>query len=1717
MNKDKIDIISCILDYIKENVFSKYLKLIFDILEDNNFLSTLLEINNERTCKLDKNDRGARPDNSKIIKELEIKFLKEIKVDNDKRYKPKFLSNYRIPGFYNFYKNLSDYLTKDISPEFLKNENNLRDIDLSEDPNIAKEIEDFHEKEDDLLKKVMETIEKDKLYKDLIDKITPDLILKDYITFYLEKYLGIYSKPFYQIITLLLDFRFSNERNIIKSNIENSLNIVLIKIMWIESNINYIEGLLRSFEFGKEIINDNEGFVFYQMISDLIIDPINPIKYIVNKKRAEHLREVNECFYLFLAGLCLSVTINDMEKIESIGSYCGILEEINKIVKNIDDELRTYLNELYIIDELIKIMDYNPNTRKNIIEEIRSKLTENAIIIQKDQPNKNIKLIENFKDVNDLLPKIKNEFSKDKYYDTVKYIYKKEIEKINDKVYCSAILEEIIKEKEIIKISNDIFQILLKSYTKKEKFEDLKDDLLDSKDNILKLLNLKLSDESRDYYLALSEAMIYFFERNSLIYLKDFSDAKKFVKEKKEGGHLNLFKDCIEFLQQNINEGLTYITELFCIGYIKSFCYTFIKMHDTKNFNPENIIKIINESDKKNMVKLYIYKIIYNKNKRQINVFLNSKIINKYKLDTYKGFNEFINKEEIEKLEQFAYDNNKSKIYKKLKEYGEKQFEEKVSKDDISSKRKDFDDFFMSAYKLILSKLNNEDFENDISYTNFYSNVCEPLYQKDDDENKLITLMKFLFEKNAYQDMKKEYKIKSGDIDALLYGYRYCLNEVKDKEGNYIYSYLYNRSNLNDFDQKFYPGNDNNKDEPYYELYNKIINHFKEKPDEGCYVCLCDKGFYHSVPSGFPDFKEINMKCPKCQNEIGAKEFYIKETDEKDENKVILIKKYETTETNSNYYRIFKDKEQIKDLKRMKEYYSKFEKLKYMTVEEFKEQYINPLYSKEKGLNKIDINNFKKENKVVRNLSQISYRLLNYILYCHLFFAKLFNQSERFDNYLPDGMTWITMIKECFTKLKVELENKGIKYLEIFMNCIFKDLFEKLHNQECIDKFEDLINFENELEKLIQEKCEKSVGEFENFKQLERDSIKDEKSGIALIKEIYDKSKYKSNKDFRFYEYFYYTDYLDEDYIRNILKGKDEDNYPVLAEYLKNKKQKKSEEDEEDVYSLDNLNLFNKVLKLFNDKYSNQISRDLAERQTIKESDIYREEKNAKLIGEFINLYNKFQIKDDDKNKLELSKDKNCIIDFLLIDDNKYGKSYKKIYKVFIDRQNKGLESLLNIKINSGEFNVNCKNKINIQQIKENEIFSMTNQFSFTKTIFNSSYRKYIDTKKHENYNEYVIRLKQVESEMTNSLLRNKKMVNDNLIGFNFNNEVFSHEIADLITNFDYEKKPINIDDKEVIYSFINNNEGNNDKYKTIINNFITLIEYLNKESKDQNNKINSNTKICDIEIVKNLKSISDDFQGIFLDQEQDNADQKNNNDPNAKPKANLNVGKITNIFNYFLELIFKYVKKDIRKYQEKNKNEESAYKLEVKDMIIKKGDLASAIRIFITLVLYREKENDKERKIKSNKKNIIDYLKNKDLWDSSLYSNSPKFEENLSKIKGLNIKIKEILFLYNYLIGNKDEGFEDEVVDHIKKREEEIKKQKEREEQLAKEQAKQDDEDKEEIQEDDDEDEDDDDDKRRKKKKKRNRKRSDESYDSDDDDRRKKKKKRKDSSEESD
>ena len=78
------------------------------------------------------------------------------------------------------------------------------------------------------------------------------------------------------------------------------------------------------------------------------------------------------------------------------------------------------------------------------------------------------------------------------------------------------------------------------------------------------------------------------------------------------------------------------------------------------------------------------------------------------------------------------------------------------------------------------------------------------------------------------------------------------------------------------------------------------------------------------------------------------------------------------------------------------------------------------------------------------------------------------------------------------------------------------------------------------------------------------------------------------------------------------------------------------------------------------------------------------------------------------------------------------------MYKNFAKEQNEKLEPLLDNKIEKGIFDNNCKNRINIQQIDEEEILTLhfPKKVSFIEILFNSSYRKIIDsqTRSNESY-----------------------------------------------------------------------------------------------------------------------------------------------------------------------------------------------------------------------------------------------------------------------------------------------------------------------------------------------------------------------------------------------
>ncbi len=81
-----------------------------------------------------------------------------------------------------------------------------------------------------------------------------------------------------------------------------------------------------------------------------------------------------------------------------------------------------------------------------------------------------------------------------------------------------------------------------------------------------------------------------------------------------------------------------------------------------------------------------------------------------------------------------------------------------------------------------------------------------------------------------------------------------------------VFIILYNKSNFDNIKNNFYPGNNT----LYNKGYSNIMKHFKSKSNEGCYVYLCKNWFYHSIPSGFPGYEEIDKKCPNCGKPIGS-------------------------------------------------------------------------------------------------------------------------------------------------------------------------------------------------------------------------------------------------------------------------------------------------------------------------------------------------------------------------------------------------------------------------------------------------------------------------------------------------------------------------------------------------------------------------------------------------------------------------------------------------------------------------------------------------------------------------------------------------------------------------------------------------------------------------------------------------------------------------------
>ena len=1640
INQNTVDFITAIINYIK-NIFNENLKLFLEKTENNNFYTTIfmLNIKNNEKNDITQGFLNGKLNNylfnisdedilkNEIINKIKKEFLKLLKDEKNDKIIDKTINiklNYKIPGFFNIYKDIKKYLEKEkISFDYKQDETEIRKSvfellsrSLSKLRNDLKEFNDKLYSElisKQLFDKIIETKITDKSYIEFIE-----LFLNDYITFYLVNLYNnkindfVINDVFHKIILLLLELKFKGLNNEEKYTIP--LQDVISKILWLEGNSKYIKNILELYK----LISEN--IVYDVEVKDILIQNIleysfkNEIKY---EPKESQLVKVNVPYYiiiilLFKCMISKESIKNATSKNDNYYSYFKNLERCLKEMQKLDKLLKLNIKELSILNEFINIYnvyELNGKIDKLDIYQLIMNLTKSLEIIGKnDKDNKINKLFENLKILIKNIRETLYDSSKSKkikgdkvYYELISKILLDELNRENDIKYKIFILNEFLLEDEKLFIqSNQLLKIIL------EDFVTSNIDFFQG--SLIKLSNPDLEIlENKSKNNWISETLIYVFEEISIIYIQNLIDENEKKKKEKQINILLYLKDffekCAIFLESTENQenkkkskndlekSNINLKKFFSISFIRVYLKIFIDWIDkrliTKGIEIDEIIQIINgkENNKfRDMIRYYIYKLVYNFNKQDISKLFDQDIIDKYHLEIYSDFkllkeekNDPESYKNILFVESYSTGDEDFKIfleeYNLLDKYLKNGFDEGNELKKLVHKNKRLDIFYSVFSTKISSNLIKTTKDDD--QIKKLSNIIHDLFE---DKEKLLNIFDLFIDKTKY---KKVY-INSNIAEILQFSLRYCLNSDEIcNEYNNIYYPLYNdEKKIN----SFLPGNDI-KDYPIYDLYSKIKKYLDTNPSyHGVYLCTCnikekDKEIYVKFigGNGYPEKRE---KCKYCGEVLGNNNYSI-----------FFEKK--------KIYRIFKNKEDLEEELKKKGNEN------YITLDDFYRDFIIKKIEKDsKGINITKKSHFDKNDKPMRYQSQIGYRLTNLILYSHLFTNVLFNNKNEI--FSIEGVTYLDYIRGNWEKLKKLLDDKGIN-IYVFMNLIYKDLSIFLNKQNKIEKYNKLLEIENEIENIIDNKISKKTekhkeqlitkyAKFQRFYETNKNYFREKDSGkkTSLIKEINDDGN-------PYYKSFLYSDYLDINFFRMKLEEKGKEKYPVLDLYLNGENRRKG------IYK--NFIIFNFVIKSLLNQYSNKISKEAAKKLTFEKTDIYK--LYAKTCDNFIEIINSYNAK---KLKKESS-----LVYFLIDFSTENGKIYKEIYEKYAQIQNDLLNEIIK-KINLADYDIFKCQEINIQEAQKEDliILEFENKSEFLEILLMNTFREIYTSNsniKYNNYNLFSIDFDKIEKILEDSFIKNTFFLKtDNIIEMKYIGEDF---LNDGISEFNKNIKSENLeenDKKEFLGFYEKNLERNLETCLEINDGIKNIIAYVNKNCK----KIN---------VDKSISSLIN--EGGFLYKINDNLKDFFNNHPE------ITISKLGNLILYLENLYFELSMEGKKEYKEKInddvKNKIDAYFNNKSGLLITKDKLSLAIIRFL-LNIEMNNKNDK-RGLVDVHDNLFEYLNNKYLWNNEIF-NDNRFTKEFEEYKNLDIKIKNVYDFYSYISNDSKIRFEKEKKEIIEK-----------------------------------------------------------------------------------
>ena len=1601
--------------------------------------------------------------------------------EKQKSNKVDIMFGFKLPGIKSILDDIIKMVKESID-DYRKNEDNLRGYYEDDEKEQQDLINKYFNKLESCDNSTLNMIEKEEKLLRILEnnKESSDelynLIINDYFTLFLnhnlnkkknqneeneeEKILIIDNLDENKIF---LDLMVKKREQIIKNYLnknENEKEENIKKL--IAKAFNFVEGYSEEISSLQKIFSKLNMKIpeLNKQIKD-IIDK-EEIIYEESERNPKFTVPINKVFFLSMDSILRVITSNSQiydirgeysedDLFDLINTYKEILQDALKL----ENSLILHSKEVFSLDEILKLFDaFNSNkivTIENIIKIIEFFGAETYLNNDNNQEQLCIKLNEFYQFLLEKLGQNKD-FN---LYKVLSYLFLKEYIKISFDKYRELLLEKILNNNNFIANSSQFIGIILE--------KALEDDPRVIKDNLKNIneenspLFKKINNTNNEFLdqviMNILERKISVFfelipELDEEILLKSY---RKFLEDNKNSKSKNLtgilfgdsfdaFEELIKFLdtistkddnEENNKKENMHLCKLYAIVFVKMYLSKlvyFMKERYKEIGSVKEIMDVINNIKNKNLghvIKIYIFKLLYSyleNNYEQLKNF-NSQNIgitfgDQFNLDT--------GEEEEVMLSYFFLPLEEGDYNKYNDESSQLEILRNTKFNDTSKKfiemikNNDIDIFVSLTINKIISNLGLKDYLSEKNEYQLFSTWAKKLFNNDYKINENMKKLFYLFyddktfmEKMRGKLLDEKNIINQQLLETLLYGFRFCISTLNnDRNEKFLYRTLLQKDNNDAIKSCYIPGCDI-KEDLHLETLETIELHFRLYQDAcGCYVCSC--GYYYNIdPCGFPT-RNRTSDCPVCHKKIGYGEKVLKDKGASNHGMVIR----------EGHYRIFKDaKQKVGQMSRWKD---PDENIPNILLDEYIKKVIEPIRKKSSfGFNSVSRDFFENQNKKVRNLSNIGYRLLNFISYCHLFYGYCLGNisEENLKKNLIENMTIIKIIQTDWNLLKESLQKQNISSIQIFMNMIFKKLSQKVKNCIYLTKSEDRDNFENGVEKLIAE-CIKEYPNYRaKYEEENKNQLKMSNNNIkAIITELIEPSEenYK-NDEYPMFKYFILTKYkTQEDFVKRMDQ---KPKYPLINQLL---------QELPGVKKLKYLPDFNEFTNYMIENYSFRISREEAKRRVLKDEEIYKSNIFKEKFKKFISSWN--EIKTEAKKykcrpEMEVKNlDHNDKLIYFLNDNGElgYGMYLAAACQNFIEWQNMFLQPIIDANNFNGilhNYVDTIQKKVPIQEAKPSQILLMHDKFEFSKftnlndIIYSFSERNIFNKNgkiNYSDYNSFTYDYDAIEEELGKILLTGVCLFEgeDDLNFVTFWSEGFRGGRSQILSSFylKYPQKDLNDKERENIMKYIDNK--NKDKmaknnmnydFKEFFGSLQMLIFYLTEQG-----LMKKEAKIKNV--IKKAPSyfkLSEDCKDFF------------NNEG-----SEITIEKLMNLFFYFEHLCFEDLADTLQNEYKKPISEET------KNAIINKllknynnnlftiKDLGAAVRRFISRYLAGNLQTTDVGEDRA----LSFELSREDLWEEKIGKEDDLMENIDELLHDFKLNVGQAYAFYQ-LIGEEDKN----------------------------------------------------------------------------------------------